>query len=56
MNSMGEVFKKSDAAERAEEVRLLKQQLEKDKAATAAENDKANQKRLKNMKIKETLD
>lgn len=56
MNSMGDVMKKSDAAERAEATRLLNQQLEKDRQAAKAEKDKEKQKRLANQRVLETLD
>lgn len=47
MNSMGDVLKKSDAAEKAEEVRLLNQQLQKDRAAEKAEKDKKEAARVR---------
>ena len=55
MNSMGDVLKKSDAAEKAEEVRLLNQQLQKDRAAEKAEKDKKEAARVRQLKINETL-
>ena len=56
MNKMGEVLKKSDAAEKAEDVRILNQQLEKDKQAAKREQEQANHARQLNIQIKKELD
>lgn len=53
---MGEVLKKSDAAEKAEDVRILNQQLEKDKQAAKREQEQANHARQLNIQIKKELD
>ena len=56
MNSMGEVYKKSDAAERAADKRILEQQLKKDKEAEKADKQKKDRARQQNLKMLEALD
>jgi len=56
MNSMGEVYKKSDAAERAFDKRILMQQLEKDKEAEKADKLKKDRARQQNLRMLEDLD
>ena len=45
MNRMGDVLKKSDAAERAQDKRILDQQLQKDKEAEMADKRKKDRAR-----------
>lgn len=53
---MGEVLPKSDAAEKAADVRILNQQIEKDKLATKKEELQAKHARDLNIQIKKELD
>ena len=52
MNRMGEVYKKTDDAEKAQDRKTLKEQLEKDKAAAAEEKKKRETSRQLNIDIK----
>ena len=45
MNSMGDVSKKTDAAERAQDKRILDQQLQKDREAEKADKQKKDRAR-----------
>ena len=56
MDSMGEVYKKSDAAERAQDKRILEQQLQKDREAEKADKQKKDRARQQNIKMLEALD
>ena len=56
MDSMGEVYKKSDAAERAQDKRILEQQLQKDREAEKADKLKKDRARQQNIKMLEALD
>ena len=56
MNSMGDVSKKTDAAERAADKRILEQQLQKDKEAEKADRKKKDRARQQNLKMLEALD
>lgn len=56
INRMGEVFKKSDTAERAHDKRILEQQLLKDKEAEKAEKQKKDRARQQNLRMLEELD
>ena len=52
MNSMGEVHKKTDHAERAQDRKTLKEQLAKDKKAEDADKQKRERSRQQNIDIK----
>ena len=56
MNSMPDVSKKTDAAERAQDKRILEQQLEKDRQANKADKEKKDRARQQNLKMLEALD
>lgn len=56
MNSMGDVSKKTDAAEREADKRILQQQLQKDKEAEKADKMKKDRARQQNIKMLEALD
>ena len=53
---MGDVSKKTDAAERAADKRILEQQLQKDKEAEKADRKKKDRARQQNLKMLEALD
>ena len=56
MNSMGEVYKKSDAAEKEFDKRILEQQLQKDRDAEKADKMKKDTARQQNLKMLEALE
>ena len=56
MGRMGDVYKKTDHAEREQDRRTLEQQLKKDKDAEAAEKRKRDASRQRNVDIKKELD
>jgi hypothetical protein len=55
MNSMGDVSKKSDAAEKEFDKRILEQQVHKDKQAEKADKLKKDRLRQQNLKMLEAL-
>jgi hypothetical protein len=56
MDSMCEVLKKSDHAERMQDKRILAQQMQKDREAEVAEKRKRDNARQANLKMLEALD
>lgn len=52
MNRMGDVYKKTDAAEREQDKRTLAEQLKKDKEAEAKEQRKRDLSRKRNIDVK----
>lgn len=56
MNRMGEVYKKTDHAEREQDRKTLEEQLKKNKEAELGEKKKRDLSRQRNMNIKKELD
>lgn len=56
MDRMGDVFKKSDAAEKEFDMRILRDQLKKDKEAEERETKTKRMMRERDIEVKKTLD